>query len=129
MPTIFVSAVDLPADPASLLHDADRLLVEDFSIAAGMLARSALEAHLKLLCQQHGCEPPLKELRRSCKEAYLGHLKRAGILDRAGELEGTRLFELGSRIIHCEVLDTVSIDTLLQDVRRFVETVGNRGDL
>ena len=117
---------ELSADPLALLADADQLF-PDFPIAAGMMARASLEACLRQLCEEHDCEPTFKELRFSAREGYLKRLKKAGAIDKATEREAARLFLLGSRIIHCEVLDSASIDTLLQGVRRFVETVGEGG--
>jgi len=119
---------ELSADALVLLDQADQLF-PDFPIAAGMMARAALEACLRQLCEDHNCEPPFRELRFSVRDACLTRLRKAGVIDKATETEASRLFLLGSRIIHCEVLDSASIDGLLQGVRLFVETAGNRGDL
>ena len=107
--------------PLDLLDQADRLLVDGFPLAGGMLARAALESRLKNLCQEYACEPSFRELRHSAKEARLGCLRRAGVFSRSTAKRTARLFDLGSRIVHCEAVEPAVIETLLQDVRRFVE--------
>ncbi|HUT09144.1 MAG TPA: hypothetical protein VMY42_01485 [Thermoguttaceae bacterium] len=120
---------ELSADALVLLDQADSLL-PDFPIASGMMARASLEAHLRQLCHRHDCEPPFKELRFSVRDACLTRLRKAGAINKAIEKEASRLFLLGSKIIHCEVCDQAAIEGLVQDVRRFVESFdGNGGGL
>lgn len=112
--------IGTPETPADLLDQADYLLASGYPIAAGMMTRGALETYLRQLCKLRDCEPPLREARRSIKDALLDHLRRADVFDRETRKEAARLFELGNAVVHCEVSDATTIGDLLHDVRRFV---------
>lgn len=114
MPTSLSPGVPsgIAESPAGLLDQADHLFVCGFPIAAGMLTRAGLETYLRQLCAAHDCEPPLRELRRSVKEATIDNLELADV------------FDAGNQVVHCELTDAASIENLLHDVRRFVKKGG-----
>ena len=114
---------------ATLVDQADYLLTEGFSIAAGMLARSALEECLRDLCLCHQCEPEYKKARFSVNDAYLDNLRRAKVFDKATAVEAKRLFTVGSQIVHCEPVTEGTVETLVQGVRAFIDAAMQGGEL
>jgi len=112
---------DLSTDPLALIDQADALL-PDFPIAAGMLARAALESYIRLLCDFHDRKPRRRRRPTDFSVADALQCLTPQPLDRAAAEEAARLFATASRIVHCEPGTDVAIDTLLEGVRRFVES-------
>ena len=120
-----IKADDLLA--VDLITQADHLLSEGYQFAAGATARAALDACLRQLCQLYDCEPPRKKLRHSCNVERLERLQKLGVFDKATAGEEARLYLTGSLIVHAVPGALEGVDTFLQGVRRFIETVMEGG--
>ena len=106
-----------------LLNDAYQLFAEGHVVAAGMIARHALETCLRRLCDSHDCLPSRKRLRFGVKDALCNALTKSHAVDKATAREARRLFDVGSSVVHGQDVPAHAIETLLQDVRQFVDDV------
>ncbi|OHB68840.1 MAG: hypothetical protein A2V70_03515 [Planctomycetes bacterium RBG_13_63_9] len=106
-----------------LLDQADHLLSEGFELAAGMLARSALEVFLRELCGSHGLEPDAKRGQYSISDGYLVALRRGRVLTKRVAREVARLWAIGSAVVHCDLDEPDAVRQLLADLRAFLGRV------
>jgi hypothetical protein len=100
-----------------LLEQADHLLSQSYTLAAGVLGRAVLEEHLRKLCDTNGCQPSKN---RPTMVDFYDALHRAGAITKIERKHVESMAAVGNEAAHNKAVSTPDIERLLRDVRAFV---------
>ena len=96
-----------------LLQSARSVMRQGHVLAAGCLARSSLEVHLRRLSTWHGCEP---HNGRASIWLYTERLHDKGIIDRVARSEIKQAAKVGNRCAHGQAVFWADVATMLDSV-------------
>lgn len=101
-----------------LLRSARVALQSGLDLAAGVTARIALEAHVKLLCQSHNCKPCHE---RAGAREYVVQLYKERHITKATKLELDLVLKICNRCAHNEGVAWNEIVYAIGAVRDFMQ--------
>ena len=103
-----------PRSNATLLASAAQALREGLEVASAVIARTALEAHLRSLCIAHDCLPHGD---RAGASQYLSRLYQRRHLTRSTHRELKQAIDVGNRACHGEAVAWHEVSWLLGVVK------------
>ena len=103
----------------NVLEQAQQLTEKGYTLAAGVLARTVLEEHLRKLCDRNSCLPPGRPTINDLNQV----LYKTANIDKIQMHAVTAMTSAGNHCAHNEQppLHDLEVQKLLDDVRHFLE--------
>ena len=106
-------------DNATLVHAATLALQQGLEVAAGIIARTALETHLRSLCQAHDWEPGHKH---PSATQYLSRLYNKHHVTKTTHRDLKRAIACGNRCAHGQAVAWWEVESLVSVTKTFMQT-------
>ncbi len=90
----------------------ERAIAADNLLAAGCLLRESIRSSLKLLCEQHDCQPRPKRQRRweATLPVMADALKQVGVFDQSNRDRVLYAIMIGNRLTRCRPVNRPAIE-------------------
>jgi len=107
----------------SYLDQGNQAIEADNLLAGGCLLRESIRSSLKLLCEQHDCQPRPQRKRRwgATLPTMIDALQQAGVFDQSSRDRILYAVMIGNRLTRCRPVNRPAIDKALGYARMLLD--------